>query len=134
MTVVRRGGVLLHEDRTCALPACGALQPVGAAEVDLPRQATAMRTRAEALEAEATRLRHQADALDAEVAAFEPRPWLCSGHRLRIYAPALVQQWAGGYLGADPHSELGQQVLTDTLDDIAAHHVPRGTRGAGVYR
>jgi hypothetical protein len=125
--------MLLHEDRTCALPECGALVPVTSAEVDLPRQVAALRTKADGLEAEATKLRRQADALDAEVAAFEPRPWLCSGHLGRIYDPMLLQRWAGGFLGADPGSAIGRQVLTDTLDDIAAHHVPRGTRGAGVY-
>jgi hypothetical protein len=133
MTVVRRGGVLLHDDRTCAVAVCGALQPVTTPEVALPRQAAAMRSQADGLEAEATRLRRQADALDAEVADFTPRPWLCEGHRVRIYDPTLARRWAGGHLLADPGSKIGRQVLADTLADIEVHPLARGTRGAGVY-
>jgi hypothetical protein len=133
MTLIRKAKGFLHDDKTCVVPECWALQPAEPDEIDLPRLAADKRAKADQYAAVVERLRSEADDLEAQHAKIVLRPWLCEGHRLHVYDSDLAQRWLGGFLS--PTGAEGRRLLSSTLSDIKAHpDVPRGTVSAGVFQ
>jgi hypothetical protein len=81
VTLIRLAGQLLDDERTCMVPACGALAAAEPFQAELPAKADELRRKAEAYERLAREARDEAEAIRAEIEAAEPRPYLCAGHR-----------------------------------------------------
>jgi hypothetical protein len=125
VSLVRVGGQLVDDARTCVVPDCGAHAAAESYQVELPAQADELRRRAEAFERLAKEARAEAEAIGAEIETAQPRAFICGGHRDRL-PKVLVGPWApvgawylglpqGGRLSAEPGSQAEAETIARTV-------------------
>jgi hypothetical protein len=146
VTLTRRAGQLLDDERTCVVPDCGAHAPVEPYQVELPARADELRRKAEAFERLAKEARAEAEAIRAEIETAQPRPFICGGHRKRL-PREVVSRWepvpspiaevpAGGRLVVEPGAEA--EAIAQALAALEAnpphYREPRPTPTRNVHR
>jgi hypothetical protein len=119
VTITRMARGHFYDDRTCVAPECGALQPVPAGVIELPRQAYSLRAKATALRAAADGLDAEAKRLTREAGKLTPDAWLCEAHhrQLRYDETGRLQtRWLGGL-----HAAADTDTIEATVAFLAEH-------------
>jgi hypothetical protein len=132
VTLVRIGGQLVDDARTCVVPDCGAHAAAEPHQVELPAKADELRRKAEAYERLAKEARAEAEAIRAEIETAQPRVFICGGHRERL-PKVLAAPWTpagawflglpmGGRLSAKPGSKAEADTIARTLAALDPSH------------
>jgi hypothetical protein len=139
VSLVRAGGQLVDDARTCVVPDCGAHAAAEPYQVELPAKADELRRKAEVYERLAKQARAEAEALGAEIETAQPRAFICGGHRERL-PKVLVGPWApvgawylglpmGGRLSAKPGSQAEADTIARTLAALYANQPEPASAG-----
>jgi hypothetical protein len=132
VSLVRIGGQLVDDERTCVVPGCDSHAPVEPYQAELPAKADELHRKAETYERLAKEARAEAEALSAEIETAQPHAFLCGGHKA-LLPPQLGGRWqpAGAWsvglpMGGRAADEPGSQGETDTvaMTLAALYHEP----------
>jgi hypothetical protein len=132
MSLVRVGGQLVDDERTCVVPDCGSLAAVEPYQVELPGEADALDARADELQRQADRLRAEAETIRAQIETAQPHAFICGGCKSRL-PKVLVGPWSpvgawylalpmGGRLSAKPGSQAEADTIARTLAALDSPH------------
>jgi hypothetical protein len=116
VSLVRIGGQLVDDERTCVVPGCDSRAPVEPYQAELPAKADELHRKAETYERLAKEARAEAEALSAEIETAQPHAFLCGGHK------ALLPPQLGGRAADEPGSQGETDTVAMTL--AALYHEP----------
>jgi hypothetical protein len=134
MTLVRIGGQLVDDERSCVVPECSSAAAAEPYQTTLPAKLADLRSQAKAYARLAAAKALEADALEADIDAAEAHAYICGGHRSRLPrdvignwspVPSVIAELpAAGRLDVEPGTPAEADAIAQAMAALDANPPP----------